>query len=414
MRRLLKVTAMSGLLTLLRMAMGFVVVKVVAIYTGPTGMAMLGQFQSIASSLNGLVSAPVGNGIVRFTAEIRENDACAPFWRASIQWLFIILAIIIPVGLYNSENISLWLFKNTNLSWLITITLSLLPLSAIGTLCNSVINGQQQYRRFVTLGFFSIIISSSMMIILIIHSDVHGALLAVALQSAVIGFLLLICNLNQPWCKLKYWWGSCELKHKKQIGGYVLMAITTAVTAPVSLIFVRNMLIEHAGWDAAGQWQAVWKISEVYLGVITVALGTYYLPKLSSLVGVDNIISEINKTAKLIIPLVVVMAFVIYFLRDVAISLLFTEEFRGARDLFLFQLFGDVLKMTAWLYAYPMFSRGATKWYVSNEVIFSISFVLLSYFFVQQYGLIGVAVAYMLNYLCCLIFILINVRRFSR
>ena len=46
MKRLLKVTAMTGLLTLLRMAMGFVIAKVVAVYTGPAGMAMLGQVQS--------------------------------------------------------------------------------------------------------------------------------------------------------------------------------------------------------------------------------------------------------------------------------------------------------------------------------------------------------------------------------
>ena len=80
MRRLLKVTAMTGLLTLLKMAMGFVIAKVVAIYTGPTGMAMLGQVQSMVGSLNGVINAPVGSGIVRYTAEKREQgfEACAP------------------------------------------------------------------------------------------------------------------------------------------------------------------------------------------------------------------------------------------------------------------------------------------------------------------------------------------------
>ena len=37
-------------------------------------------------------------------------------------------------------------------------------------------------------------------------------------------------------------------------------------------------------------------ISKVYLGVITMVLGTYYLPRLSSLVGVDAIVSEIHRT----------------------------------------------------------------------------------------------------------------------
>ncbi|MGL4894240.1 MAG: O-antigen flippase, partial [Shewanella sp.] len=101
MKRLLKVTAMTGLLTLLRMAMGFVIAKVVAIYTGPTGMAMLGQVQSMVGSLNGIINAPAGSGVVRFTAEYKEQgfDACAPWWRAALQWVLIISTIAIPLGL---------------------------------------------------------------------------------------------------------------------------------------------------------------------------------------------------------------------------------------------------------------------------------------------------------------------------
>ena len=83
MKRLLKVTAMTGLLTLIKMAMGFVIAKVVAIYTGPTGMAMLGQVQSMVGSLNGIINAPAGSGVVRFTAEHKDNGfaACSPWWR---------------------------------------------------------------------------------------------------------------------------------------------------------------------------------------------------------------------------------------------------------------------------------------------------------------------------------------------
>ncbi len=192
------------------------------------------------------------------------------------------------------------------------------------------------------------------------------------------------------------------------------MAITSALTVPVSLIMVRNILISQVGWDAAGQWQAVYKISEVYLGVITMTLGTYYLPRLSSLTGVDAIISEIYKTARVIIPIVAIMAFGVYLLRDVAISLLFTEAFRNARDLFAIQLTGDVIKIAAWLYAYPMLSRGTTKWYVSTEILFTVSFVVLAYLLVRGYGATGVNMAYTINYILYLFVMLVTIKRFAR
>lgn len=416
MKRLLKVTAMTGLLTLLKMAMGFVIAKVVAIYTGPTGLAMLGQVQSLVGSLNGIINAPAGSGVVRFTAENKEQgvEACTPWWRAALQWVLIISAIAIPVGILLAKPIASSLFEDASLAWVVVATVCVLPFAAIGTLCNSVINGLQLYRRYVGLGMISALISGGAMLTMIALYNIQGALLAAAVQSALIGVVMFVANLRQPWFKLRYWWGAVEPEARKQIGGYMLMAITSALTVPVSLIFVRNILIEQVGWDATGQWQAVYKISEVYLGVITMALGTYYLPRLASLTGVDAIVSEINKTARVILPIVATMALGVYLLRDVAITLLFTDEFRSARELFAIQLTGDVIKIASWLYAYPMLSRGATKWFMGTEILFSLSFVALTYLFVANIGLKGATVAYLVNYSLCFLSIYLNVKRFAR
>ncbi|MCF5727390.1 O-antigen translocase [Aeromonas veronii] len=416
MKRLFKVTAMTGLLTLLKMAMGFVIAKVVAIYTGPTGMAMLGQVQSLVGSLNGIINAPAGSGVVRFTAEYKDQgfEACAPWWRAALQWVLIISAIAIPSGIILAEPVAAWLFQDKALAWVVIATISVLPLTAIGTLCNSVINGQQLYRRYVGLGMLSALISSGVMLGMIAWQNIEGALLAAAVQAALIGVVMLITNLRQPWFKLRYWWGAVEPKARKDICGYMLMAITSALTVPVSLILVRNILIAQVGWDATGQWQAVYKISEVYLGVITMALGTYYLPRLASLHGVDSIVREIHKTASVVIPMVSIMALGVYLLRDVAISLLFTDEFRSARDLFAIQLTGDVIKIATWLFAYPMLSRGATKWFMGTEILFSLSFVILTYFFVSKMGLKGATISYLVNYLICFIITFLNLKKFAR
>ncbi|MNH02356.1 Lipid III flippase [compost metagenome] len=416
MRHLLKVTAMTGLLTLLKMAMGFVIAKVVAIYTGPTGMAMLGQVQSMVGSLNGIVNSPVGSGVVRYTAENNQQgfESCAPWWRASLQWVLVISALIIPSGLLLAENVANWLFQDENLAWVVMATVCVLPLSAIGTLCNSVINGQQLYRRYILLGMLSAVISSSVMLMMIVMADIHGALLAAAVQGGLIGLVMLIANLHQSWFRMQYWWGKTSVEARKSISGYMLMAITSALTVPISLILVRNILIESVGWEAAGYWQAVWKISEVYLGVITMALSTYYLPRLSSLVGVDAIVGEIHKTARIIIPVVAVMALVVYLLRDIAIWLLFTAEFNSARDLFSIQLCGDVMKIASWLYAYPMLSRGATRVFIITEIISSITFVLLSYSLVNAMGVEGVPMAYLVNYFVYFMFVFFNVRKISK
>lgn len=416
MRRLLKVTAMTGLLTLLRMASGFVIAKIVALYIGPSGMAMLGQIQNLVGALNGIINAPAGSVMVRYTAENQAQgfDVCAPWWRASVQWILLFCGILIPLGLLAAEPLAARLLDNPDQAWIIRITVLLLPFAASGTLINSVINGQQQYRRYVRLGMLSLLISSSVMVCMIIYSNLEGALMAAAAQAGLIGLVMLLVSMHQPWFKLRYWWGETTNEQRKKIGGYILMAVTSAMTVPLSLMAVRNILITQVGWEAAGQWQAVWKISEAYLGVITIALGTYYLPRLSSLTGVTAIKKEINHTALFILPIVALMALAVYLLRDFAISLLFTEEFRAARNLFAIQLSGDVIKIASWLYSYPMVSRGATKWFIGSEILFTVSFTVLTWFFVSSYAAIGANIAYLVNYIFYFLFVYFFVSKFSR
>lgn len=391
------------------MASGFVIAKVVAVHTGPTGIAMLGQMQSLFTAMNGIVAAPVGSGVVRYTAENHAAglEACAHWWRASLKWSLLLLAIVLPISCLFAKPIAQLALGNADYAWLVIVTAIALPLSVANSLIGSVINGQQHYRRFVGLGMIAVLIATAAMVVLIFKAQLNGALLAAALFMSVSGLVMLVGSIGQSWFKLKYWWGSADKAHLKGVGGYVVMAMTSAACMPIALLMVRNILVDNVGWQQAGHWQAVYKISEVYLGVITIALSTYFLPKLSTLKSTEDVLNEIQNTAKIVMPGVIILAIAVYLLRDIAISLVFTEEFRPARNLFAVQLVGDVIKIIAWLYAYSMLSHGATKWFVATEVIFSLSFVLLAFLLVNKYGVNGANWAYALNYVLYFIALLL-------
>ncbi|YCH29283.1 O-antigen translocase [Erwinia sp. D4-22] len=416
MRKLLSVTMFTGLLTLARMGAGFLIAKVVAVYTGPTGMAMLGQLQSMITALNGVATSPVGNGVVRYTSQNIELglDNCSQWWRAGLIWALTIFLLLFPLGVFFSKEISLYLFNEPLYYWLVIVSCAVLPLSIINTLFVSIINGQKLYRTYVTVGFISVSMSTVVMLLFIVKWNLSGALLAGALNSAVAGVVMVILSIRQPWLRLRYFFGKVKRERLREIFNYLLMSITSALAMPLALVLVRNIMIEHAGWTETGLWQAVWKISEAYLAVITLALSTYYLPRLSELKNLQEIRFEISRTALIIMPIVCLMATSIYLLRDVAISVLFTEQFRDARNIFLIQLFGDVIKILSWLYAFPMLARGATRWFVCSEVFFSITFIALSYYFIVKFGVQGASIAFAINYFLYFIFVYLNLNKFAR
>ncbi|WP_202304574.1 O-antigen translocase [Dryocola clanedunensis] len=421
MKQFFKVTILSGILTLIRMCLGFIVGKIVAIYTGPAGIAMLGQLQSVIGIINGIATAPVGSGIVRYTSEhhLSGFDSCAPWWRAALRISSIIYVIISLLLVINAGFLSKRIFLDEQYAWVIIIACGVIPFAVANTLIASVLNGQQLYRQYISLCMMSVVITTLILIALIVNFNLKGALLATALNSAVAGIVLISFCIKKAWFNYKYWFGPVYKTHIINILGYSFMGLVTALSMPTAILLVRKLLINEVGWNSAGQWQAVWKISEVYLGVVTIALSTYFLPKLSILKDSKLIKKEVNSTSIYIIILTSCLAAIIYFCRDLSLNLLFTSEFKGARNLFLYQLLGDVIKIAGFIYAYPLIAQGRVKVFIISEIIFSFSFVVLAYILIQQFGVQGANIAYLFNYLLYFIFAFtftnfINVRFFYK
>lgn len=417
MKRLLTVSFFTGLLALLRMLCGFAMAKVVAIYAGPTGLAMLGQLQSIVGAFSGVVNAPVGSGVVRYTAEQSKSGditACVPWWRAAMQWVALLSILVVPAGLLLAPWLAARMLGTADYAWILMLAVLLLPLAALGNFCISIVNGLQQYRRYVVLGAVSTLLSSALMVLLVWQGGISGALLASSLQAALIAIVLLLLLLRQPWLRWGNFVGSVEPEQRRKIGGYILMALTSAIVIPLSQILLRSMIVDQLGWEAAGHWQAVWKISEAYPAVVTMALGTYFLPRLSTLSGVNEIRGEILRTSAVVLPLVATLALAVYLLRDWIILLLFTPAFTPARDYFLFQLLGDVVKIASWLWAFPMLSRGATRWFIGSEVVFSLLLVALAWWLTPMLGVKGATLAYLLNVSVYFVFVVSFFPRFAK
>ncbi len=135
--------------------------------------------------------------------------------------------------------------------------------------------------------------------------------------------------------------------------------------------------------------------------IVTTALSTYYLPRLSEITSKQELKKEILQGYKILLPIVIACGLVIYLLRDFIIYLLFSDSFSPMKPLFTWQIIGDVFKIASWLLAYVMLAKAMTKTFIISEVMFSISFILLSYLFISlmNSGTIGATYAYCLNYL---------------
>jgi len=396
---LIKTSFLNGIAVAIKMLTLLGLNKVLAVYVGPTGYAAVGQFQNAVQMLTMFASGAINTGVTKYTAEIGEDPGrLHTLWRTAGTIVIIgsITAAVLIVIF--SGPLSIWAFGHDDFSGVFIVFAATLILFNLNTLLLAVLNGKKEILLYVIANIggsiFSLIITS----IMAIYFGLYGALAAFAVYQSLSFFVTFLLCRRADWFAASYFFGAIDKKTLKDLGKFTAMALTSAVCMPVTTMLIRQDLGDSLGWEAAGYWEAMWRLSSAYLLLVTTTLSVYYLPRLSELKGVAELTSEIMKGYKVIIPLTIMAGGVIYFLKDFLIQLLFTADFAPMRELFGWQMVGDTLKIGSWILAYLILGKAMYKTFIVTEIFAAVSFVLLSAFFVSVFGLRGVAIAYALNY----------------
>jgi PST family polysaccharide transporter len=175
------------------------------------------------------------------------------------------------------------------------------------------------------------------------------------------------------------------------------MVVIPSLTWPFIYSLIRSDITQSLGLEYAGNWDAMWKFSGIYLSFITSILGIYYLPRLSKIVGKKNLIVELKEGYKIILPFLLLGCILTYFSKKLIIRYLFTDEFYLMAELFGWQLVGDFIKIVAWLISYVFLAKAMVKVQLITEISLAFSFYMLSKYLVDSLGFYGVAVAHVVN-----------------
>lgn len=397
---LIKTSLLNAIAVVIKMLTMLGINKILAIYVGPTGYAALGQFQNAVQMITTFGSGAINTGVTKYTAEYFNDEAQQrKLWRTA-GTIALTGSVITGalVALFN-QPLASWFLKDTQYaSVFIWFGLTLI-FFVFNTLLLAILNGKKEISRYVIVNITGSVFSLAVSTVMIVQWGLYGALLTLAINQSLVFFVTVTLCYRTSWFKLKYLVGGIDKQAAIHLGKYTAMAMTSAASVPVSHILVRNYLGEMLGWQAAGYWEAMWRLSAAYLMFVTTTLGVYYLPRLSELTDSEAIKKEIIQGYQIILPVAVACGLTIYLLRDLIIRVLFTQEFRPMRDLFAWQMVGDTLKIGGWILSYLMLGKALTKLFIVTEIFFSFYFIILSRNLINVFGLEGVAVAHAVNYL---------------
>ncbi|MCC3704727.1 lipid III flippase WzxE [Rouxiella badensis] len=398
--------------TLIKIGAGLVVIKLLAVAFGPSGVGQAGNFRQLITVLGVLSGAGIFNGVTKYVAENHQHpDRLKAVLGTASTLILSFSTLLALVFLFAAEPISVALFGHGEYQSVVRAVALIQMGIAYANLFQAILKGYRDAQGNALTVIAGSLIGLLAYWICFTVGGYRGALMGFALVPALVVLPAAAMLLRRRTFALNFLTPSWDRELARHFGKFTLMALMTSVTLPVAYVMMRNLLAERDGWQAVGIWQGVSSISDAYLQFITASFSVYLLPTLARLTDKEEIAKEIIKALKFVMPVVAAASFTVWLLRDFAIWLLFSHQFSAMRDLFAWQLVGDVLKVSAYIFGYLVIAKASLRFYLLTEVSQFLLLTLFSHWLIPIHGALGAAQAYMATYilyfaLCCTFFVI--------
>lgn len=401
---IVRVFSFTSISTLVKMLTGFVSVKVVASIIGPAGVALVGQLNNFASIAMSLSSGGINNGITKYISEFKNDEGKVRTYLSTALSITVICSLCVGVAMILLNRLLSKLILQTNDYWYVFLIFGVtILLYALNQMLLSVVNGFKDFKKYVKINIANSIVGLCFTLAFVLTLGLPGALVSAVTYQSVMMFITLWMIRKSSWATWSNFKERLNKLASKQYFKYTLMTLTTAAMVPISQLVLRSYVISEISPVEAGWWEAMNRLSNMYLMIITSSFTVYYMPRLSELSDKIELRREIFKAYKVILPILILGITVVYLFRHLIIRILFTPEFLPMENLFIWQLIGDLFKICSWLLSFIMVAKAMTKEYITTEVIFAISYIVLSFIFMHLKGVVGITQAYLLNYIIYLL-----------
>ncbi len=410
---LFKITSLNSLSVLIKIGIGLITSKLLAVFVGPSGMALVGNFRNFVGSLESISTLGFQTGIVKYVAESKEDKSQLQKIVSTVFVSLLFVAIVLSGILYFFASYwNLKIFgKNYNFQLVFKVAALAIPWYAISIFLISVLNGLGHFKKVILSTILGNILGLLVSLVLILNYKTFGAIVAIVITPALLFFInFYFINKEISFFNV-IGFRFFDSKIIKKLSSYSLMVLVSAVLGPLVSIAIRNHVIQRIGIEEAGFWETMTRISSYYMMFSSTILTVYFFPKLAEAKNTLETRKVFSTYFKTILPLFFIGLTAVYFLRYFIIELLFTRAFLPVTNLFFWQLVGDFLRVTFLILGFQFFAKKLTLAFIISEIASLTILYFASKYLITIFGLQGVVIAQAFNNLVYLIALVIYFRK---
>lgn len=401
-KEIVKSTGIVGGAQVIKIVVGIVRTKILAVLLGPSGIGVVGMFESIIGLSGTLTNLGIGSSGVRQIAESNSSNDPIKISRTilSLKRISFITGLLgFVLVLVFSKQISILTFGNLNYSLGISIISIILLLNGISTGQLALLQGLRRIKDLAKAQVLGSVFGAIVSIMIIYYLRERGIPLYMVLIAA---FSILTSWWYAKKIELSFISLSIkdfvhEAKGLLNIGFAFMVAM---VLGSANGYITRLLLIDELGIESVGVYTACWTLSSFYVGIILNAMGTDFFPRLTA-ANKDNLALNKLVNEQTLIGLLFSIPGILFTitLSPVVLNLFYSESFIQGSDLIRWLIASLGFRIISWPLGYMLLAKGLSKIFITAEIVFNIFSIILIYFFIKFFGLNGIGMAYILNYL---------------
>lgn len=407
MRR--KAFSLGAVQAVVRLVCSFISVKLTAVYLGPSGLALIAQFNNFIGLCQGIVVTGLETATIRLSAEYAADNYRRQRLLATVGRVGVTLGLpTAALMMLASPYLASWLLRDPAYAWVFVVGAFGLLAAILNAVLLAVLTTRGQITRVVSANILSTILGVLVFAPAAARWGVPGGLYAASTIYMVMLMATLILKAGTKNVRLRDFAGAFDRNEARRIAGFYPMLVFHAAMTPLSLILIRENVTSHLSLDAAGLWQACWRLSETYMMVVMLSVTTQFMARLGEVVNSSSgLRTEVLRTLGASAGATAGLALCIYVLREWIVRLIFSPAFLPVADLMPMQLVGDVLKMTGWTLGFVLVAMVRSRWYIAIEIVVPLVFVGAARILGPDMGVLGVTTAYVIAGVvqCCMAFV---------
>ncbi len=399
-RRILGSTSLMAGSSVINILIGIVRTKIVAVLLGPAGIGLIGIFQSLVSTAATFVGLGLSTAATRQIAESNGKEDSGALI-ATRQALFLGTVLLAACG-----GLTVWLLRDvlatnivsdesqsTAVGWL-AIAVALSVVSASQT---AVIQGMRQLIDLAKLGVLSGLIGTVLGVVIIWqfgYDSLAAYVIAGPAVSVLLGFYYV-----KPRGALSIRVAAPEVVSNLSGMAKLGMALFVYATLEqVTFLLIRTDIGRTLGTVELGYYQAGWTVAVMYLGIITGAMSSDYLPRIAEMAGnhdgINRLINQQTAIGLLLItPIVILMIGYAPFI----IKVMYSDDFVGSVGMLKILLMADIIKMISWPIGFAILGMGDAAVF-SRQGPFILAVLLAVIYVTLPYcGLLAVGIGLMVS-----------------